>query len=645
VGTVLPRASACLLCLVALALPAHAGAETPGTATPLGVGISVTWDDFVQQWEARRHLAAAHNYTAADQALLDLLTMKERSGWTDLFSMASAVRLEAKGAAEAGYLPRALALTQVAIALAPHDPDSFWSKARLAFREHPAGVGTWLALIARAAGLYVTDWRMSMLLQANIVAWVLETLLLFTFVIIALLYIRHGRYCIHDFNHLFPRAVSPFQSAILAILILAFPLLMKAGVAWCIVAWTAVVWWSLATHERVVVSLLLACWVLTIGMLDVVLRPVAGIAGPTAEVYEALVDPGADLATNHVLRAERDSRGRPPDSKASPEQAFVMGVRALRGGTLAGLGSTQTLQRARELLAFAATNLSASPVVQNAYGVALMRAGDTEGAGKAFAAALQRDPHFVFAHFNLSRLYYANADLDHGNAALKDAARNDPNLSALLNDAGNRFGKDFAALGMVPRSFFALADNTGEQAELMADELWGYVGEGSRTIFCASAGVVWLLLMGMALVSRKTLHAHACPRCGKPVCRRCNPELPNENLCSQCYHTFVVREGVDQKVRLEKDIQIRRYQARSANMVRVIGIVVAGAGHVLEGRLLGIGLLLLFVVALVFLCPALGIIHDPLPLAGGLHLPRVIAAGVLLLCTYGISLWSRIRED
>ena len=62
----------------------------------------------------------------------------------------------------------------------------------------------------------------------------------------------------------------------------------------------------------------------------------------------------------------------------------------------------------------------------------------------------------------------------------------------------------------------------------------------------------------------------ACTRCGRVFCPRCQPGRRGE-LCSQCHHIFVKKEGVDARVRVQKMGEIKSWR----RLLRIRHIVCA----------------------------------------------------------------------
>jgi hypothetical protein len=77
-----------------------------------------------------------------------------------------------------------------------------------------------------------------------------------------------------------------------------------------------------------------------------------------------------------------------------------------------------------------------------------------------------------------------------------------------------------------------------------------------------------------------TLH---CDRCGTAFCRNCHLGQVSGGLCSQCYHLFVVRDGVSGPARNRKMAEVQRADGRRERVFRVLSVLSPGAGQVYGG--------------------------------------------------------------
>jgi len=77
-----------------------------------------------------------------------------------------------------------------------------------------------------------------------------------------------------------------------------------------------------------------------------------------------------------------------------------------------------------------------------------------------------------------------------------------------------------------------------------------------------------------------TLH---CARCGTAFCRLCHLGQVSGGLCSQCYHLFVVRDGVSGPARNRKMVEVQEAEGRRNRIFRLLSIVSPGTGQIYDG--------------------------------------------------------------
>jgi hypothetical protein len=109
--------------------------------------------------------------------------------------------------------------------------------------------------------------------------------------------------------------------------------------------------------------------------------------------------------------------------------------------------------------------------------------------------------------------------------------------------------------------------------------------------YTAAAVVLVLVAFLVALLrGRKAFTVH-CSRCGTPFCRRCHLGKVVGELCSQCHHLFVVRDGVSGPARNRKMLDVQAMEGRRARRFRLLSVLSPGTGHVyVQQTLLGAGL-------------------------------------------------------
>jgi hypothetical protein len=129
-----------------------------------------------------------------------------------------------------------------------------------------------------------------------------------------------------------------------------------------------------------------------------------------------------------------------------------------------------------------------------------------------------------------------------------------------------------------------------------------------------------------------------CLKCGTPFCRRCHLGAASAGLCTQCYHLFVVRDGVSGPARNQKLLEVQKEDQRRDWIFRILSLLAPGTGHAYLQRTV-MGLALLFGWALILsLCLLAGRLLPVTEAAPGPASTAALAlAGVLLLGIYVVA--------
>jgi hypothetical protein len=108
-------------------------------------------------------------------------------------------------------------------------------------------------------------------------------------------------------------------------------------------------------------------------------------------------------------------------------------------------------------------------------------------------------------------------------------------------------------------------------------------------------------------------------------------------LCSQCYHLFVVRDGVSGPARNRKLAEVQRADGRRDRVFRVLSVLSPGAGQVYGGWTLRGALLLLAWYGVLSLVVASRLVPFT-EVAGRLAPPWAgVAGGIVLLAVWAVA--------
>jgi hypothetical protein len=220
--------------------------------------------------------------------------------------------------------------------------------------------------------------------------------------------------------------------------------------------------------------------------------------------------------------------------------------------------------------------------VLNNLGVARFMTKDMDGAEKDFDAAYQFDPKLAEALMNQSLVAFGKLDTVTG-AMKQEAARTlNPRLFSelvMLNEAKGPGSADQRAypspLPDTPARVAALEVATGSAA--------GKQDQGLGPAFLLSLG---LPLVALALMFQRAKRGSAvdrttqCIRCGDPFHIT---DSPDHEVCSQCHHLFVVKDGLHAERRKLKVEQLGRHQRQTRLIHKGLIALMPGCDSVFMG--------------------------------------------------------------
>ena len=213
-----------------------------------------------------------------------------------------------------------------------------------------------------------------------------------------------------------------------------------------------------------------------------------------------------------------------------------------------------------------------APVLNN-LGVAEFMQGRTEDAEKHFQAAFLMDPARAEVLMNQSILDFDKLDTVNGALKQEAARAADPALFselALLNEAkgaSTGHGVYPSPLPDTPARVKALENAEGEADKV--PPVWN-----SRIALGLLVPLLALVLLFWRFRrARYTPYATQCIRCGDPFR---STDGPHPQVCSQCHHLFVVKDGVHAESRKRKVDQLAAHQRATRWIHRFLIIFLPG---------------------------------------------------------------------
>ncbi|MDQ3265473.1 MAG: tetratricopeptide repeat protein [Myxococcota bacterium] len=590
--------------------------------------LLATWDRWRKAW-------ADLDLKTAEAAQEELITLKEDLGIEDLetfsfaFARASEVKLLAND-------PMAsLSLAQAAVKLAPDLPSSHLALAKAQFAVDAAAFGEYAGSVQNGLAAMLRDPRYQRPVLADLASAVIFALLATALAVTGVLFLRKVRYFLHDFHHLFPRSAARWQSLAIAVLLLSLPIVFRLGLTPILLVGFASVVLYLSVPERIVAAALIAL-LGGLPLLAGVAVEQTAFAGTVAEDLQRL-ERGGDAAEEAAARLTRRHLKEQP---RFPE-LFALARYELRRGKLdAAVTHFKAAAALRTNDARLLTNL----------GNAMMAQGDPEGAAEMYKSATQADPTLAAPLYNISRLYNRRAatapdeqvggELDKALTAITTAQKLDEALLTRKEPPEENLLHNRLLISppLPPSDLTSLAVSPERGDRVRAQLALALVGTAEDPVASVYPALGALLLLGLGLTAARLGSSRACEKCGRAVCRRCDPELGmGSQLCNQCVNVFARKGVVPPAVKVRKQLEVDRYQGRMNRLSYLFGLVCSGAGHLFSGLPVRGALYVFGFLFLVFnFFFRMGIVRPPfgsLPM-----LMRLAPVGLAFLLLYLLSL-------
>ncbi len=541
----------------------------------------------------------------------------------------AAVEVRAAARALSANLPaEALARADAAVALAPDLPDGHLARARALLAQAPGRPLPVLAALRDGAVAAAREPHTRRAFMGDVLAAVLAAVVTASAAVVVILLLRSLRLFLHDFHHLpILRGSARAQTALLALVLLALPLLFGLGPLAALAVAAAAAWLYLSTAERLVVTVALAALVAAPLGVAGAARLTAWTGSLAERVHE--VEHGA-VSDAEAAALEGAARTTP----APAPLLAALGRHAKRRGDL-----DAALRLYRQALE---DDPRAAGVLVNVANVLLLK-GDLDGAKAGYLAAqdLAGADRIVLgaAHYGLSKLYLRTSEMDRSAAAREKAEQE---AGAFLRRHGsdeeysaNRYVVD---VPVPPARIAALASADGAPGAMLRWARAKLLGRLPAWCWPWGGVAAVVALWALALLERQLAPARACERCGRPACRRCDGAAAER--CGQCVNVFERKGVVDVRDRLRKEAGVRRHEAVARAVTRALSVVGAGAGQVFHGApVLGAGLLVAALVPVFAIAFWRGVTPPPYPS------PHALAAKLAVAVPLGLAIWALAVRD
>ena len=628
---------------VPLAPVAAAPAPAPisaGNAANRGIILPVEKStDLQTHWSARRDYLRDRDERRADDEEQHVRQLKDDLALENLFFIGGALVRESHEALAAGAPALAVLRCKLAVEFAPALADSHSCLARALLADNPGAFKPAFAELTAAVSASMDDPRVSRAILANALGILFVGLLAAGLAFILVLLARYLNLYAHDVHHLFPEGARRWQTKMLAAVILLLPVFLQMGPVPLL--FTVLLACALyATTLEVAVSCALMLVLAASPYAAEGIARVAAFGGPPVDVW--LVEHG--LGTGPEV-ARLQKRLEVVNELAVD---FVLARKAKRDGDLV----TAEKLYLRGLEAPGSTALGLSSVHNNLGNVYLLQ-GDSAKAMAQYQVAVELRENLAAPHFNMSRALGLGGveTLEKVQSEQARALELDrPAVEAFIggqlqaNRKSNKFVMDVA----LPDDLLApLMNNEERVAEPVGDEIRAQLAGGLPLELASGlpllAGAIFLALH---LGRGRIRPSGRCERCGREVCKRCDPDArPSEALCAQCVNVFIRRTGVDAAERIRKEYAVQAYHRRRHTISRVLAVL-SGAGHVMMGYPLR-GLVYLMVTGSLVASVVLwrGVLHDPVAVRSGISFFRIGLTLSGLVAIYAFCLRDLIQRQ
>lgn len=622
---------------------APAPAPASPAAAPSAGGIILPAEksaDILAHWTARRDYLADRDERRAEDEVQRVRQLKDDLSVDNLFVIGAALVRESHEALAAGAAALAVSRCRLAVEFAPALPEAHSCLARAMLSENPssfkAAMNEMTAAFSAAAG----DPRVSRAATVNLLGVLLAGVVVAALAFVLVLFVRYAKLYAHDVHHLFPAGARRWQTRMLAAMLLLLPVLLQMGPVPLVL--TVLLACALyATTAELVVSLAILVLLAASPFAAQAIGRIAALGGPAVDVW--LVEHGQGTGSE-VARLQRRA-----ESGNDLAVNFALARKAKRDGDLPP--AEKLFLRALEAPGASALGLAA---VHNDLGNVYVLQGETQKAIAHYQNAIELRESLAAPHFNLSRAMAASGgvetlekvQLEQARALELDRAAVDAFTGGQLqaNRKSNKFVMDIALPEEVLRP---LLESEARVAEPVADEVRAQLAGGlplgwaSALPLLAAAG-----FLALHLGRGRLRPSGRCERCGREVCRRCDPDArPSESLCAQCVNVFIRRTGVDAAERIHKEYAVQAYHRRRHAIGRILAVL-SGAGHVLMGYPLR-GMLYLLLTGSLVASVVLwrGVLHDPIAVRSGVSFFRIGVTVAWLVAIYALCLRDLIHRQ
>lgn len=597
-------------------------------------------NSFEGLWAAYRRALRAHDTDKGQEIFSEIRRLRIERNVKSLETLALACTAQGLAALRDGETSAAGEAFQRAVDLDPYLPDAHLGQALTEIKKGPLGIlpavaATFSGLTARLPTLRGQVSLYGLLIPTGLLA-VLAAVSVAAFALV----LRHGALLRHDLEEAFGSGREGTAAPVVYAALLFLPLLTFQGWGWLPLWWLVLLFVYLSGLERVVVSAVLLGSLLVLPVARALDARLLAAANPLFRASALAIEGGPDQRAIDDL--ERASQANPDDK----DLVYLLALEYKKAGRYdeaAGLY--------RELLRQA----PGDPIALNNLANIEFALGEPQAAIARYKQGIESQPAPELAatyYYNLSLAHLQRFEYQPHQESRSQAERLAPSLVGSYEGLW-KYGETAAVVDLMLSPEQVLAKFAGAPTGIARKNLAGDTGASLAPALGPgdfASRFAAFILVGLATVLAlsqwrgKRMFTVRCPKCGTPFCKRCHLGAVTSGLCTQCYHLFVVRDGVSGPARNQKLLEVQKEDERRERLFRALSLLSPGAGHVYaQNVLVGLLLLLAWYTTLAFVLLAGRVVS--VTEAPELLLPRwpLVLAGLALLVVYVVA--NRARPD
>jgi tetratricopeptide (TPR) repeat protein len=557
--------------------PAPAARESP----PATIVVPTAGDaEILTAFRSWQEAERTHDAKGSATARARLLALREELGITNLESVSGALLRGARQRTVARDSGGAVELAQSAVALSPEVTSSHWGLFRAHLSDDPTQFARLVVDARSAVAAALRDPRWTRGILGDLGAALLVSWLATTLAVLAVLAFRSAPSLVHDVHHAFPGGVARWQTGALLALLLLLPWVFRLGVMLPALVLFGAITLYLNSTERWL------CFALLAGL--ALLPPLAGALVEVTTFAETPAEDVLQLDRGGLEAAQAAGRvqSRLQARKATFPELFTLGRYELRRGKL-----VEARQHLDAALALRPSDARTFTLLGN---VAFAETRWPE-AISAYTRAAEADAALPDPLWNVAKVYRRHAktlsddavgpELDRAQNAAAAAQRLDERLLSRTDPPDAHAPLNLLLLSpALSRSEPTVTDGAQRRTRVTAQITQWLVGDVDPTTGVLLPLGVAAAVTGLGFARGGRGVSHPCHKCGRAVCRRCDPELAeNSNLCHQCVNVYARRGKVAPMARVNKEMEVRQHHAWTSRLAYGLGLLCSGAGHLFTG--------------------------------------------------------------